>query len=450
LTDGNRIQQEVQEIIDSNSDFIDNEKLKNEKQRLDSLLTVNNQKLAQKKKETSQIVELNSLDDVLTEIITLVTNANIEIDKHNAIVNNLTNEKMVLTNQIWRFIIEELKNDIADYDWQKNNITKAIDSLKKQINIKKAECQIKIEKLQKLENQTTSIQPTLDGINSLLGAFGFKSFCLAKGADGRTYKLVRENGDDAQKSLSEGERNFATFLYFYYLLRGSQSESGMTSDKVVVFDDPVSSLDSDVLFIVSSLIRELFSDLRKGNGIIKQIFILTHNIYFHKEVTYNSKRNKDKVLNEESFWLVRKQNSESIILRQDTNPIKTAYELLWNEIRSEKRNNATIQNTLRRILENYFKLLGSIPLDELYTRFRGGDKIKCKALCSWVNDGSHSVFDDDYYTPLDDANVERYLFIFQQIFEYTGQIAHYNMMMGNSHKIEQNTEENASHDPPPL
>ena len=34
----------------------------------------------------------------------------------------------------------------------------------------------------------------------------------------------------------------------------------MTSDRVVVFDDPVSSLDSNVLFVVSILIKELFKE----------------------------------------------------------------------------------------------------------------------------------------------------------------------------------------------
>ena len=86
-------------------------------------------------------------------------------------------------------------------------------------------------------------------------------------------------------------------------------------------------------------------------------------VYFHKEVTYNSKRPKDKLLKDESFWLIKKRGDYSFVEQQEQNPIKTSYELLWEEVRAkpEQRNNATIQNTLRRILENYFKLLGGIP-----------------------------------------------------------------------------------------
>jgi wobble nucleotide-excising tRNase len=100
------------------------------------------------------------------------------------------------------------------------------------------------------------------------------------------------------------------------------------------------------------------------------------------------------------------------------------------ELRSKKRNNTTIRNTLRRILENYFTLLGGINLDTLYTNFKGEKKIICKALCSWIHDGSHNVFNDDHYVVLDDTSVERYIGVFKQIFKYSGQIAHYNMMMG--------------------
>ena len=157
--------------------------------------------------------------------------------------------------------------------------------------------------------------------------------------------------------------------------------------------------------------------------------MLTHNIYFHKEVTFNKTRGGN-LLSDETFWLVKKIDTKSYVEKQSGNPIKTSYDLLWDEVRKEKRNNATIQNTLRRILETYYKLLGGIPLDELYKSFEGDDKIKCKALCSWIHDGSHGSIDEDYYTSLDNTAVQKYLEIFKQIFQNTNHIAHYNMMMG--------------------
>ena len=230
--------------------------------------------------------------------------------------------------------------------------------------------------------------------------------------------------------MSEGEKAFVTFLYFYHLLKGSDSDSGMTTDRIVVFDDPVSSLDSDILFIVGSLIKGLFDEVRAGTGHIKQIFVLTHNVYFHKEVTYNPKR-KDVAMNEETFWIVRKPGLFSKLDKHPTNPIKTSYELLWAEVRKPERSNLAIQNTLRRILENYFKILGGIEFDQLCAMFEGKEKIICKSLCSWVHDGSHYAH-DDLYVSIDDTMVDSYLKVFRSIFDKSGHSAHYKMMMGDA------------------
>ena len=228
----------------------------------------------------------------------------------------------------------------------------------------------KVAEIRALEKQTTSIQPTIDGINAILKSFGFRSFSLAKAGKGNFYKLVRPDGTDAKETLSEGEQSFVTFLYFYHLLKGSNSETGMTTNRVVVFDDPVSSLDSDILFIVGSLIKGLFDEIRDKRGHIKQIFVFTHNVYFHKEVSFNSRRPNNGKLNEETFWVVRKSGLVSKLEPHASNPIKT-YELLWAELRKPDPSNLTIQNTMRRILENYFKILGGIDPESICAMLEG-------------------------------------------------------------------------------
>jgi len=425
--DADILQHQVQDLINGQSDFIDIEKIKSEKQLLDSLIVGNLQKLTQKQREVSLSIVLDSLEDVLHRISILIESANKKINEHNNIIKNLRKEKNVLTKQIWKFVVEELRTDINKYRVYREEIEAAINSLKGQIENKEEERHQKRIELYRLEKQTTSIQPTLDSINLRLSAFGFKNFKLALG-EKNTYRLVREDGSEAQDTLSEGEKSFITFLYFYHLLEGSQTETGLSNDKIVVIDDPISSLDNDVLFIVSTLIRELIQDVKDNKNSIKQIFILTHNIYFHKEVTF--KKHKGSISKDETFWIVKKNGVVSTVEKQTENPIKTSYELLWNDIRNNTTNNVTIQNTLRRILENYFKLLGGIVLDKLYESFDGTDKIKCKALCSWINDGSHNVFDEEYFTSLDPSMVQDFLDIFKQIFQQIGHIAHYNMMMG--------------------
>lgn len=430
-TDAERLQHQIDGIILAPSRFIDVDKLKAEKQLLDSKITINTQRLTEKRKEANQVVELESLSNVIYEIRSLIDAANAEVSSHNTMVTNLAQERQALTSQVWKFVLEELKADLAEYQKKADATKKAVKALEEQIaslNTNKAQ---KEADIQALERSTTSVQPTIDAINTLLRSFGFNGFSLAKAEKGTSYRLVRADGSDARSTLSEGEKSFVTFLYFYHLLKGSDSESGMTTDRIVVFDDPVSSLDSDILFIVGSLIKGLFDEIRSGANYIKQIFVLTHNVYFHKEVAFNPKRT-GKAMNEETFWVVRKTDLVSKVERHDTNPIKTSYELLWAEVRRPDKSKLTIQNTLRRILENYFKILGGVDPDKLCAMFEGKEKLICKSLFSWVNDGSHFAH-DDLYIAIDDATIDNYLNVFRDIFEKAEHLAHYKMMMGDAY-----------------
>jgi len=204
-----------------------------------------------------------------------------------------------------------------------------------------------------------------------------------------------------------------------------------SANRVVVFDDPVSSLDSDVLFIVASLVKGIFSEVRANTGHIRQVFVLTHNVYFFREITFNPDRSEDRAMREETFWVVRKSGHLSKVVGHPSNPIKTSYDLLWAEVRKADPSAMTIQNTLRRILESYFKILGGVDPDKICAMFEGKEKLICKSLFSWVNAGSHQAM-DDLYVSMDGSAIESYLHIFREIFRRQGHFAHYRMMMGDA------------------
>lgn len=428
-TDSSDVQSQIEKILDSPGKFLEVEKFKSQKAVLDQTINANQLLLDQKKKEPSREVELKSLATIFTSINKLIDDANAMVAEHNKTVDNLATEKLNLATEVWSFVLKELEQDLKQYREKKDALDKAISGINKNIEETNSRIGNKQKEIRDLEKQTTSIQPTINGINAILSCFGFDSFKLAMGVDKKSYRLIRHNGEDARQTLSEGEKAFVVFLYFYYLLRGSVSETGVTTDRIVVFDDPVSSLDCDILFIVSSLIREVCEEVRQGRGHIKQVFVLTHNIYFHREVTYNPRR-KNCRLNEESFWIVRKIGSLSEIEQHYDNPVKTSYELLWMEVRKPNPDNTKIENTLRRILEHYFTILGSVDPDAICALFDGQEKLICKSLFSWVNAGSHHAYDDIFVTS-SDAMVQKYLKVFRAIFEKTENSGHYKMMMGD-------------------
>ncbi|MGE0257027.1 MAG: AAA family ATPase [Alphaproteobacteria bacterium] len=423
------LKDDVADILALNSTHMNNVALTAASDKLAGQLDKNFLLLEKKKNEPSLKVSLVSTKGIIEEIQNLIAEANRSISKHNGLVKNYSSERKKLIGEIWKYIVHELDADLKDAIQARSAVEKAIEGLNNGIDTCNAAVIETRKRIVELERTVTSVQPTVNAINNILSSFGFSGFKLkTEGPNNSMYGIVRADGQDATKTLSEGEKNFVTFLYFYYLTGGSVTESGVTDNRIVMIDDPVSSLDSDVLFIVSSLIKGLIERARSAITPIKQVFVLTHNIYFHKEVAYHPKRRKT-CLADEAFWIVRKKDGRSEISYYDHNPIRTSYEILWAEVLNPMRSRITIQNTLRRILETYFTLLGNMDKDIVINKFEGKEKQVCASLFSWINDGSHAVHDDMYIAP-DDAMVEVYLSVFRDVFEKAGHIGHYNMMMG--------------------
>lgn len=424
-----RITTHLNKVIVTSLRFLNLEKLKLEKEVFEAKAKINIQRLLEKRQEPSKPIELEPVLVFEQTIGGLMEEANNKAVEHNRMVDNLESERDDLTKEVWKLVSNEISYELKSYLTARADLEKAIINLNGLLSKKMSDRESKAREIKELEKDSSSIQPTIDAINSLLLSYGFKSFSIAKAEKGNFYKLTRADGSEAKETLSEGERTFITFLYFYHLLKGSDSEIGLTTDRVVVFDDPISSLDSDVLFLVSHLIKRVFEETRSGVGNVKQCFVLTHNVYFHKEITFNpSRKNRGSSLKDETFWIVRKTDACSKIEECKSNPITTSYDLLWEELRRDDKNILTIQNTLRRILENYFKIMGDVDPDNICERFEGHDRLICKSLFSWINDGSHFA-NDDFYVAIDVESVSKYLKVFKDIFEKTNHLAHYKMMM---------------------
>ncbi|MBD8737534.1 AAA family ATPase [Sphingomonas sp. CFBP 13706] len=420
---------QIDAVLAAPGRFIDRAALEEHYVALKAIFDLNQSRIELKRREPSSLFVLEPTT-VMTEAVTaMIVAANASTDGYNEIIRDLGSAKRRLTAQVWRFVVEERRTDLDTFVETTSTIQRAITGMQASITDKLARRMEKEQKRKELEESITSVRPTVNIINRILSSFGFSNFKLEVAGDHNDmYRIVRLDGSDAARTLSEGERSFITFLYFYQCLTGSTSGTGTSAARIVVFDDPVSSLDADVLFIVSALIRKVIVDVCEEYGNIKQAFVLTHNIYFHKEVSYNRSRPLDGCLRSETFWIVRKRDNVSSLHRYNHNPVKTSYELLWEEVRSPRRPNLTIQNTMRRIVENYLIHLGGLKQDEIVAAFDGRDSQICASLFSWINDGSHSAH-DDLYVAIDENAVEGYLRVFEQVFEKTGQGAHYRMMM---------------------
>jgi len=389
----------------------------------------NNEYLNNKIKEPSRSVEPISTKEQLDLIAELINQANIEIKKHNNIVTNYATEKNNLIKAIWKYLIEQYRTDTTTFNSKKDSLEKGIANIEIQYKAKQGEYRKLDADIKNLNKNVTSIQPTIDEINRILKSFGFLNFEIVPTEEEGFYQIQREDGSIAEATLSEGEITFITFLYYLQLTKGGISKDEVNNERVLVIDDPISSLDSNVLFVVSTLIKDIIKNIKADIGDVRQLILLTHNVYFHKEVSFIDGRTK--TCNRTNFWILRKNDKVTGLQSfKMNNPIQSSYELLWQELKSDEvKSTLSIQNIMRRIIENYFKLLGKYGDDDLILKFETKEQQEiCRSLISWINDGSHSI-NDDLYVELQDRTIEVYKNVFKDIFILTNHQGHYNMMM---------------------
>jgi len=299
------------------------------------------------------------------------------IKANNKALLELDQNKRNLISKVWQFMAEKCQTKIEKFETKESKY-QSINSLANQIidgyNTDSTTLKLEIETLR---SQTVNTQDAVDNINLILKNSGFESFEIKEKEivnNISQYYLKRPNDNSENqifKTLSEGEKSFISFLYFYQLCIGTDDiQNNSTKKKIIVIDDPVSSLDSQALFVISSLIHQLI--LRKANDNrpnrmllknenISQVYILTHNLYFYKEVSFDRRPMCT------DFWhyKITKTNNNTSISGQYKKSITDDYALLWETIKELKGNipqdsslNVLIANSMRRIIESYVHFIG--------------------------------------------------------------------------------------------
>ena len=416
-------------IVSQPYDILQYDQLEDMLQLYESCVEKNEALLIQKNNAPSQVVMIDSTISLLEESNKIIAQFNEKITQHNSLVRHQTEAQRECSKDVWCLIVAELNEDILAHLKFINGKQTAILKIKEQQGNKEATAAQIERDIKEKKASISSVEHTVISINKILEGYGFSGFKLAENKFVKgTYKIIRPDGSDAKASLSEGEYNFITFLYFYHLIFGSTNPDDIQKNKVIVIDDPISSLDSNVLFIVSSLVKSIIQFCRNGEQSVKQVIVSTHNIYFHKEITFVGGRDHWPTTRT-GFFIIRKKNEISSISSYPDNQIQSSYQILWSDIRNPGHGSAkSIFNTMRRILENYFNIIGGIDYEKCVNQFEGEDKVICKSLISCVNEQSHTI-SDDYFMCVDDSEIEQYLRIFAEIFDKMGHKSHYDMMM---------------------
>lgn len=382
-----------------------------------------------------RMIELEDSSILAKESKGVIELANEKIRLHNKKVKQQSNDRRKLRNDVWRKLAWDAKKYVVESERliaEKLKDKHAYEQAEKKA---RADLALVETEISEKHEDIMSMRPTVDHINQALKQFGFTGFRLQPSKEyGNHYQIERDDGSLVKDTLSEGEVTFITFLYYMQMALHEDDKK-----RVLVIDDPISSLDSQVMFVVGTMIRQELNKLRSKKEVktpIVQVFVLTHNVYFHKEVTYiNPRANKSADCH---HWMLYKHGKvTSMKAYKMDNPIRGSYDLLWQELRDWHENitemdNVRLQNILRRIIENYFVVFGGYRLKKLIPEnFTDNPEERAIALsfARWYDEGSHDIMDDLYVEAPQVMN-ERYLAVFKKVFEKLGHLAHYEMMMG--------------------
>jgi len=433
--------------------------------------------IKEKRDEPSRIVSLEDTAPLLQELSDIISGINKLIDENNAIVAAGPKKKAECRNAVFEHIAFVLKDVMEAYDRSDSALSAEIKAQQDIIDTQTGILTQLQGDLRDLNSKTVETETAMTNINTMLRDSGFQGFEVRPRAEevtrpdgtkeyivptpARNYEVVRTDTGKVAENLSEGEKNFIAFLYFQQQVFGSASANGDTREKIVVIDDPVSSMDSSALFIVSAQVRKMIEICRNNvdnrnpvvpGNFIKQIFILTHNTYFHREIAYAYANRYDFV----SFYLIRKTDNKSSVRlcdkvnpdcpteRININPVKNSYAALWEEYK-EVSSGIPLMNIIRRILEYYFLQLCGYEGNELrrrileerkydFTHDSLGNEDYTKydmaaAMLSYIAVNTTGVNDGMHYVD-DCVDIDQCRDTFEMIFRHMDQGQHFDMMMG--------------------
>ena len=231
---------------------------------LKAAIQANIETIKSKTENPASVVALTDIQPILEDLAEIINGFNTLIDANNAIVAAGPTKRTECTDAVFSLLSFMLKDVIATYRKSDGDMQAELDALDAEIKAHNATLDEIKTQLKTLRGKTVETDTAKDSINLMLRDSGMRGFSLEpKAGVDNVYEVRRPDGTIAD-NLSEGEKNFIAFLYFYHLVHGSDSADGETREKIVVIDDPVSSMDSGSLFIVSTLVRQMIEICRNN------------------------------------------------------------------------------------------------------------------------------------------------------------------------------------------
>lgn len=360
----------------------------------------------------SSIKTLEEVNEVIQKINELVVEHNRNIDQKETVKTNIK-------KTFWEIMRWDYDQTISLFNTDRATSKGKIDKLDAELKDIKAKITSQNTIISEQQRQTVNIEEAITNINNGLIDLGITDFEIKKHSD-NFYKIVRgENQERVFRSLSEGEKMIISFLYFIELCRGKKDATETDKKKIVVIDDPISSLSHIYVFNVGRLIHNEF--LRSDK--YEQIFLLTHSLYFFYEMTDT---NRDRRKEHQKLFRLIKNGTGSEILEMSYEEIQNDYHSYWFIIKDDKQPAALIANCMRNIIEYFFNFVEKKDLNNVFQKPEMKDT-RFQAFNRYINRESHSLGQNIF--DIKEFNYQDFKDAFAELFKVTGYEDHYRKMI---------------------
>ncbi|MBB1485077.1 AAA family ATPase [Oceanospirillum sediminis] len=399
-------------------------------------LSKNLEKIKNKLINPSIPIKLVDTTSLLSDLENAISKTNNKIDLFNNKIKNADQHLNRIQSDFWILLNIKYTESMDHSDQKIKKFKEESDALTKEKYLLEEEKDQQSRIISENQKKITNIEHSINNINQRLIGLGINSFQIKKASsDNQRYKIIRtnENETNIYKTLSEGEKTLISFLYFIEYISGSKSDThpAIIENRIIVIDDPISSLSHNYIYDIASIIHH-----NVFNSNFKQVFLLTHNLFFfHELLMLKNSSNKCP----KGYKLYRVSKSDfSKINPMERNELQNDYQMYWQIIKDcsvDSSYSQMLPNAMRNILEHYFNFVHKKEelrniLDNL-----GDSESEFKPLFIYINRESHS--DSINLINTNTINTSQYIEKFKQIFQETGFLGHYNNMMGLKEEVKQ-------------
>lgn len=398
---------------------------------VENLYSKNADKMKGKLLSPSIVVELEDVSGALNKLKSDIFDINSQVEIHNEKVDNYQEKCALLECNLLSYLRFLNDDNFIQLSEQLKEISDFIELNKQKICLL-SESNIRLNDDNKSKSdKVVNIEDTIKKINSSLISLGVTGFEIVRHEpEKENYRLAREGNDSTKnifKTLSEGEKTLISFLYFIEKCTGKVNKDDIIKDKMIIIDDPISSLSHNFIYEVSSMI---YNDLI-SKDVAKKYLILTHNLFFFQELIINANSERNVFKNWKLFRITKNKFSQCHEIGKDD--VLNEYQSLWQTLKDAKIgvvNSVILPNVMRNILEYYFSFSCKKEKlkDVLKDLAKENADQRYNSFYRFINRHSHS--DGRNIVNIGAIDTTTYLDMFEKIFISTSDHEHYLAMMG--------------------